>query len=315
MGLYCYREKAYEAGLYPRHINLNTHMPRRKKSSLYGDLFDIAAMLPWWAGLLLAVISFIGFHSVAQMEMVPPSHPREFGQYFSHQLFRTLSSILQYLIPAIFCLGAATSFFSRLERRMLFKQVHGEQITVAQLSWKEFELLVGEAFRQRGYTVAETGDGADGGVDLVLTKSGERYLVQCKHWKSGARVSVMVVRELLGVMTSQKAKGGFVVASGGFTKDAEEFAQKNGINLTGRDELNRMIQTAQTSIKNHRNLTTPQTLPTEPKAPPTKPSLSPTCPICNADMVKRIATRGSNRGSEFWGCSRFPKCRGTISIS
>jgi len=240
-------------------------MPRRKKSSIYEDLFDIAAMVPWWAGLLLAVISFIGFHSVAQMEMVPPSHPTGFGQHFSRQLFRTLSSILQYLIPAIFCLGAATSFFSRLKRRMLFKQVHGEQITVAQLSWKEFELLIGEAFRQRGYSVIETGDGADGGVDLVLTKNGERFLVQCKHWKSGARVSVMVVRELLGVMTSQKAKGGFVVASGGFTKDAEEFAQKNGINLIGRDELHRMIQAAQTSIKNHRNLTIPQQSPTEQK--------------------------------------------------
>jgi restriction system protein len=86
---------------------------------------------------------------------------------------------------------------------MLFKQVHGKQITVSQLSWKEFELLVGEAFRQRGYAVVETGDGADGGIDLVLTKNGDRCLVQCKHWKSGARVSVMVLRELLGVMTSQ----------------------------------------------------------------------------------------------------------------
>jgi restriction system protein len=286
-------------------------MPRRRKSSLYEDLFDIAAMLPWWAGLLLALISFISFHSAAQMEVVPPT---EFGQHFSRQLFKTLSSILQYLIPAIFCLGAATSFFNQLKRRMLFNQVHGEQITVAQLSWKEFGLLVGEAFRQRGYSVVETGDGADGGVDLILTKNGDRFLVQCKHWKSGARVSVMVVRELLGVMTSQKAKGGFVVASGGFTKDAEEFARQNGIKLIGRDELSRMIQAAQTSIKNHRNLETPQNSPAELKIPQSKPSLSPTCPICHADMVKRTATRGSNRGSEFWGCSRFPKCRGTISI-
>ncbi len=35
------------------------------------------------------------------------------------------------------------------------------------MSWREFEMLVGEAFRLGGYTVSETGGGgADGGVDL-----------------------------------------------------------------------------------------------------------------------------------------------------
>lgn len=290
-------------------------MSRRSKTNLFEDLFDIAAMLPWWAGLLLALISYIVFHSVVQMEISPPSQAAELGHNISRQLFKAFASIFQYAFPVVFCLGAATSFFSRLKRRVLFKQVHGDQITVSQLSWKEFELLVGEAFRQRGYAVTETGDGVDGGIDLVLTRNGEQFLVQCKHWKSGARVSVMVIRELLGVMASQNAKGGFVVASGGFTKDAEEFARQNGINLIGRDELHRMIQAAQTGMKHHRNLTVPQNLPAEQNVSPPKPSASPTCPACNSSMVKRIATRGNNPGSEFWGCSRFPKCRGTISIS
>ena len=30
-------------------------------------------------------------------------------------------------------------------------------------------------------------------------------------------------------------------------------------------------------------------------------------------MVKRTAQRGPNAGNEFWGCSDFPRCRGTIS--
>ncbi len=35
------------------------------------------------------------------------------------------------------------------------------------MTWQDFERLVGEAFRQRGYRVAETGrGGADGGVAL-----------------------------------------------------------------------------------------------------------------------------------------------------
>ena len=48
--------------------------------------------------------------------------------------------------------------------------------------WREFEMLVGEAFRLQGYQVVETGGGgADGGVDLVLRKDRETFLVQCKQ--------------------------------------------------------------------------------------------------------------------------------------
>jgi ssDNA-binding Zn-finger/Zn-ribbon topoisomerase 1 len=37
----------------------------------------------------------------------------------------------------------------------------------------------------------------------------------------------------------------------------------------------------------------------------------PHCPVCNALMVKRLARRGVSAGSSFWGCSNYPKCRGT----
>lgn len=40
----------------------------------------------------------------------------------------------------------------------------------------------------------------------------------------------------------------------------------------------------------------------------------PVCPKCGAPMVKRKATRGPNAGSEFYGCSTYPKCRSIINI-
>ena len=57
------------------------------------------------------------------------------------------------------------------------------------MSWREYEMLVGEGFRLQGYQVVETGGGgADGGVDLVLTKpgknGGEKFLAQCKQWRA-----------------------------------------------------------------------------------------------------------------------------------
>ncbi|MGA7982109.1 MAG: topoisomerase DNA-binding C4 zinc finger domain-containing protein [Chromatiaceae bacterium] len=41
---------------------------------------------------------------------------------------------------------------------------------------------------------------------------------------------------------------------------------------------------------------------------------APACPTCGATMVKRVAKRGAHSGQSFWGCSRYPDCRGTRSI-
>ena len=38
----------------------------------------------------------------------------------------------------------------------------------------------------------------------------------------------------------------------------------------------------------------------------------PDCPKCGRAMVRRTARRGANAGSEFWGCSEFPRCRGIV---
>jgi len=53
------------------------------------------------------------------------------------------------------------------------------------LPWREFELLVAEAYRRKGYRVAERGGGgADGGIDIELRAGGKTLVVQCKRWKT-----------------------------------------------------------------------------------------------------------------------------------
>ncbi|NMF98951.1 topoisomerase DNA-binding C4 zinc finger domain-containing protein [Aromatoleum toluolicum] len=34
------------------------------------------------------------------------------------------------------------------------------------------------------------------------------------------------------------------------------------------------------------------------------------CPKCGGAMVRRTAKSGSNAGNEFWGCAKYPACRG-----
>lgn len=41
----------------------------------------------------------------------------------------------------------------------------------------------------------------------------------------------------------------------------------------------------------------------------------PLCPKCGERMALRKARKGKNAGSEFWGCPRFPRCRGVRKIS
>jgi ssDNA-binding Zn-finger/Zn-ribbon topoisomerase 1 len=45
-----------------------------------------------------------------------------------------------------------------------------------------------------------------------------------------------------------------------------------------------------------------------PDAP--KPT-APACPACGRLMAVRTARKGARAGSQFWGCSAYPACKGT----
>lgn len=38
------------------------------------------------------------------------------------------------------------------------------------------------------------------------------------------------------------------------------------------------------------------------------------CPRCKAPMILRTAQKGEKAGTKFYGCSRFPKCRGVVNL-
>ena len=190
----------------------------KRKGGLADDLIGIAASLPWWGGILLAGISYVGFHVLASMGVSQAGGISGLGAFGAMSIFKTFAMILQYLVPIAFLIGALVSVLSRQKRdRLLNDAASSEADALNGMSWQEFEMLVGEAYRRQGFDVKEIGGGgADGGIDLVLTKNGKTVLVQCKQWKA-FKVGVKVVRELYGVMAAQNAKGGVVVTSGVFT--------------------------------------------------------------------------------------------------
>ena len=40
--------------------------------------------------------------------------------------------------------------------------------------------------------------------------------------------------------------------------------------------------------------------------------VTPKCPKCGNEMVLRTAKGGAKQGEQFWGCSKFPNCRGIL---
>lgn len=118
-------------------------------------------------------------------------------------LIHGLANAGQYIVPLLCIAAAALSAWRRKQRQALVSDVAQARNADALdgMSWREFELLVGEAYRLQGYRVTEIGGGGpDGGVDLVLTKGSEKFFAQCKQWKA-YKVGVTTVRELYGVIT------------------------------------------------------------------------------------------------------------------
>lgn len=278
----------------------------RKNVGLADDLVQLVSGLPWQVGIVLAIATYFLFHHFA----ATPAHgvvpPAQMGQYVVGTMAASLSRILQWVVPLVCLVASGVSAIKRTKRKTLAADTAQAKSTDAfsGMSWQKFEQLVGESFRQRGYAVKEIGGGgADGGVDLVLSKAGEKFLVQSKQWRA-QRVGVDVVRELYGVMAAQGATGGFVVTSGRFTAEATEFASGRNVKLIDGPQLFQMLG----------GTAAPKAASSAAAATPARaPATTPACPVCGSPMVKRTARKGSNAGSTFWGCSTYPKCKGTVA--
>ncbi|HWH83883.1 MAG TPA: restriction endonuclease, partial [Burkholderiaceae bacterium] len=220
---------------------------RRKKTSPIEDLIEVIALLPWWAAVALGIVGYFVLHAFAQPPLVASAKPADM---MSQAIWKGLATGGQYLVPIACFFAAILSAVGRHQRKELVSNVAAGKApdVLDGMSWQQFEMLVGEAFRLQGYRVVEMGgSGPDGGIDLTLHKDREKFLVQCKQWKA-FKVGVQVVRELYGVMAAKGAAGGFVVTSGRFTEEATAFASGRNVTLVDGSKLFGMIQMARASV-------------------------------------------------------------------
>ncbi len=260
---------------------------------------DNLAALPWPVGLCAGGV---GYLAIAHGIPLLFAHNSAMGG-----AFRDFNPFLPlaWVFLGLCVIAAGISFFRARDTRRLLDTRTGLD-SVAALGWRDFERLVGEAFRRSGYAVQETGlGGADGGIDLVLRHGGRRILVQCKQWRR-ERVPVSVVREMYGLLAHHRADEVRIAALGGFTPDAARFAAGKPIALIDGPALLAMIRGVQRvgGAAEGMQAKVEPVLGTEGM----QDSSVPRCPHCDTPMVRRNNRR---TGEGFWGCPSFPVCRGT----
>lgn len=173
--------------------------------------------------------------------------------------------------------------------------------TMDAVSWAQFELVIAECYRRQGYEVeVSAGYGADGGIDVKLSKPGELALVQCKQWKT-YKVPVQELRAFFGVLTAEGAQRGYFVSTGGYTRDCRLFGEGKPIELLGRVEIERMVAAVQSPGENLWAIA--GWLPAFVQAARIS---TPACPKCGQPMT----LRHSDQKPPFWGCPGYPRCHG-----
>ncbi len=101
------------------------------------------------------------------------------------------------------------------------------------LSGVEFENVCQMLVEKMGFTTQTTKASGDGGIDLIAYNhqpflSG-KYIIQCKRYAGS--VGEPIIRDLYGVVTSERANKGILMTTGHFTKSAMAFATGKPIEL------------------------------------------------------------------------------------
>jgi len=283
----------------------------RNSRSPLGGLFKLASLLPWWVGIILAVISYLVCHSIAAIEVVSAGPTVAAIEGAGRMFFKVLATFGQFMLPVIFLAASAASAVARMNHSDLTEDVQQTSLEITRwspdllraLEWKRFEMVCAGLFERLGFTAKLAVAGPDGGVDIHLYRPPADQavaIVQCKA-RTTRKVGVEIVRALHGVMTSQRVSEGILTTSGDFSDEAFQYGRDNHIDLMdGAAVLKSILNLSDDQQADLLDLATRGDFTT------------PTCASCGIKLVRRSA---KSTGREFWGCRNYPRCRSVINIA
>ena len=174
------------------------------------SLFAILLRSPWWLSMLISALLML------------------LARVFLPEAFRTVGMLSA--VP--FCILGFIAAWKQRDKPSP-ESVSLALNQLANMSWKQFSLIMEQAFVQQGFSVMPVNSGS---ADLQLEKSGQITLVSCKRWKA-ATLGVEVLRDLKALQISQEAAYAACISLSLPTGVALKFANANSVQLICQEEL------------------------------------------------------------------------------
>jgi len=272
-----------------------------RNRSPFEAILEISSKSPVFGIIISLLLAVAGFYLSNKQSPVDAPPSRFVSLFIGHLL-----GILSYILSALSLIVTGIGYIVISKKKRKQESYFGTRQNldnIKNLSWKEFEEYVGSLFEKLGYSVEVIGGLKDGGVDLTIRKDNKTSLVQCKNYRV-SKVNLSMVRDFYGAMNANlNYEVGYFITTGIFTIDAKHFTEDKPIELIDGARLMDYVNMA--SLKNVPQTNTTHTV---------KPTDVPVCPKCGSSMVMRTAKKGNMAGSQFWGCSTYPKCNATKSV-
>lgn len=218
-------------------------------------------------------------------------------------LTRLTGDVASWIAPLLLVLFVLVALLKILAVRNLRHQAGSVDIgTIRKLGWNEFSALVSESFERKGYAVRESEARR---IDFVLTREGKKFIVDCKHWKA-PKLRRSDVESFFSVMAAVESQGGFMITTGVFDTDAEDYARGKNITLLDQGGLRNLLSVLDAST----------TRGAKQRYEERKYSEEVTgireieCPKCGRSMVRKEQRRGDDLVNAYYVCSNYPGCKG-----
>lgn len=118
-----------------------------------------------------------------------------------------------------------------------------KKINFDKISGVEFENFCVSLLRDNGfYNVSKTKASGDHGIDILATKNGLRYAIQCKRYSKN--VGNKAVQEVYSGKAIYGADVAVVITNQFYTKQAVNDAEKLNVQLWDRNKLNSLINSS-----------------------------------------------------------------------
>ncbi|MEC8964976.1 MAG: restriction endonuclease [Pseudomonadota bacterium] len=119
---------------------------------------------------------------------------------------------------------------------------------ICEITPRQFEEIVAEVFKSKGYEVDLTKRTRDGGKDIIAIHTdslgiSNKYFIECKCYSENNKINVDVVRTLYGVKNTKDGPNkAILVTTSTFTNDARKFVENEAssswdLSLVDRERL------------------------------------------------------------------------------